>query len=578
METNNKMTCPFEFGENSKQKKVETESKLNKDKEMTCPFNFVDGREHGKNEKISNCWKKTNGVERKTEYISTENKKNQMDDTKRIIDYSKFSNVSNIETNSNKACNVNSTGWIDVFLENAGINNLSIQRTNNTNANYSKVQRVCEDEKPKKQGRSSYDVMRELIKKQNFVSVGGALYHYCGTHYQKLKEEKAKLLIMDFCRDEIEKSGSPTFVKWILDFLEMEPELSAGIKANQNLIGFKNGVLDVKANKFYEHSPRFFITSILDVDYNPNAIECPWFSNFIYQITGGNDIISSRVWQVIGYYFSVDMKGKIFTLLYGPTNTGKSLFGNFLSSFFTEESIASIDLKSLGERFYTNGLVGKRVNLSMDLPSGIITENAVAVLKMLTGGDRLMAEEKYCNPYYFSNTCKLLFSSNHLLKTKVPDGAFNDRLLILSFLVQIPREQQRHDLLEMFINEKEAVVRHALLAYRRLIHNNYIFDGEEIVQQLIEDSKNGVTSLTREDVVTKFVDQVCRFSDMDCFTTTAELYEKFIHFCRKYNFLFNLVDTEFSRLFGKVAGNRVKKTKRRMNGTPLNGYAGVVVK
>lgn len=426
-------------------------------------------------------------------------------------------------------------------------------------------------------GVTAYDIMQQLLKKVYFLLVTGGLYFFDGTVYEPLSDEKAYHLIMRYCRADIMSIGTPSIVKQILQFVKMEPDLVYDNPPPvSHLLAFRNGVLDLRTGCFMPPSPNIFLTSFLNIDYFPNISEnCPFFEQYVHTIANGDEGLYARVWEAIGYFLSADMNGKCFLLLYGASDTGKSVFGKFLASFFTSDAIASVDLYKLGERFSLFGLVGKRLNLCLDLPAGKLKSTAVSNLKQLTGGDTLNAEAKYANAFSFENTCKLIFASNHRLILPEKDDAFENRVVLLPFTVTIPKGQQDKHLLEKFEPEKPAIVTKALRYYRQLVARNYQFSG--LNTSVVDVEAEFIQS--EYDTISEFVRYGCEFAD-DEKTLTFVLHQAYINFCLGNKYVPCRDQRIFSRILKQICGDRIKAGKWRDNrygANPMNGYHGIAV-
>ncbi|PSN87181.1 hypothetical protein B9Q00_09510, partial [Candidatus Marsarchaeota G1 archaeon OSP_C] len=62
---------------------------------------------------------------------------------------------------------------------------------------------------------------------------------------------------------------------WVAEKQLQEPPL--------NLINLRNGILDIETGQLHPHNPQLWFTSVIDVEYNPNA-ECPNFLKFLSEI------------------------------------------------------------------------------------------------------------------------------------------------------------------------------------------------------------------------------------------------------------------------------------------------------
>lgn len=458
------------------------------------------------------------------------------------------------------------------------------------NAEWESKQEPSYHSKPDKglEEKNSYEMMRELIKTERIVIADGGLFIFTNSMYECLTEEKAKILILKRFRKKIADIGLPHYVKYIYEFLKMEPDIVISTKTDPNLLAFVNGILhldtwEFEANKNY----LYFITSYITTPYTlcqqNFPLECPYFDQFVWDIARGDTILIYRIWEMIGYYLTTDLAGKCFILLQGPGNTGKSIFGEFLTGFFNKEACSYLNMNQLGERFSSSLIVGKRINASFDLPAESLKPAAVAMIKMITGGDKITVEVKYQNPFSYQPQCKLIFSSNFPLCFNQNDTSFWDRVRIIPFMNQIPPEKQDKRLLDKLERERPCIMKKALAAYCKLKEKNYIFSGGNDYG-LQKDQSAQFVSQASGDIsqVDQFINLCCAFVPKEQGKTfTKILYEAFGNYCSKMNIPNTLDQTSFSSVLRERYGNKIMANKWRdksYTDGSLRGYEGIILK
>ena len=425
---------------------------------------------------------------------------------------------------------------------------------------------------------TSYNTMERLLKRVPLKIVQDVLYQYNGMYYAPMTDLESKRLIMTYCKDIIEEVGSPNFVTNIYDFLNINPEIEVKIHdtIHQDLVGFTNGILDLVTGQFYPPSPQVFITNIVNDYYEQGQdFQCPYFDDFLYTAFQGDPELIRRAWEIIGYIITDDTRAKSFFVLMGVGNSGKSLLINLISSFFLDEAVCALQINNLGERFGLSLANGRKLCTFADLPKSPITDQAVGVIKLLTGGDLLSYEQKFKSMAKFHNTAKLLFATNHPIRLQSDDPAFVDRMVVLPFNYSVPRELQNRDLLRILKGENHAIIMRALKAYSDLRERNYIFSGEESVRQ--HEFQQHLKTISVDDLVEMFVSNCCEL-DRSAFTFTEDLYKKFDEFCRKANYSTMLKET-FSKCLSKKYESSLKSTRRQAaDGSNPRGYTGIRVK
>lgn len=426
---------------------------------------------------------------------------------------------------------------------------------------------------PSSKKPSAYDVAQVLISSEKFIVIKNAIYWYNRMIYQFLAREDALRLIVDRCRLAIKDVGSANFVKQVLEFLQDEPSIcNNNLQPSPDKLVFLDGILDLKTGAFFAHTPEVFATSYLNVRYKIGIrSSCPRFDQFVSSIAGGDTVLSQRIWEAIGYLLTQDQRGKGFILLQGPSDTGKSVLGNFIRKCLNNEAVASLALHDFGKNFALASLLGKNLCVDDDLQEGIINSKAVSNLKKMTGGDLLYADIKYMPGVSFVNTAKLLFATNHAIITESNDDAFRRRIVVIPFSNVIPRTEQDGDYVEYLLPEMDAVVAKALTYYGKPRENRYVFAGEYGLNMTIE----GIKLLP--DRIAEFFHKHC-LEEPGVWTPTEEFYTKFIsehgNICAKNSF------SETFSLIVKGAFASVEKVRGRVEGkgNPIWGFSGLALR
>ena len=424
---------------------------------------------------------------------------------------------------------------------------------------------------------SSYNLMEKVIQLIPMKIVGEVLYYYNRTqcHYMQLTDVEARRLIMSLCREDVKQCGTPFIVKYVHEFITMNPDIVGDIHdtIHPDYLGFKNGILDLRSFKFMGPTPDIFITNIVDDYYAPSTpANCPNFDNFLFNCYDGNQALINRVWEAIGYILTDDINAKCFFLLLGPGDSGKSLLIKLICSFFREDAVCPLMINQFGERFGLSLANGKKLITCADLPKTPLTDSAVAMIKCLTGGDSISYEQKYKDMARFINTAKLIFASNFPITLVSQDQAFINRIVEIPFLHSVPKDKQVKGLYEILRKEKHTIIHHALNAYRHLRSRNYVFSGDEYLNPIKEQTV--VPTITAESVIQQFFEDCCYYDDSS-FVTTEALHTAYTNFCAKNSYAV-LAKEKFSKMFKQLFGERFPSVKRQTaDGSRPRGYAGL---
>lgn len=416
-----------------------------------------------------------------------------------------------------------------------------------------------------------------LMQRVILCRKGKTVYLYNGTHYVRLSEDKLRTLIKEKLREELSVRGSSSQLKGVVEAITAEPTIEKDDIGNiRHGLCLQNGILDVSTFTLYEHSPQYNFTWKMPVNWL-RAQPCPVFDGFLNTVTGGDPILTQRFWEAIGYVLvPYDNNAKRFILMIDYGDTGKSVLGELLRSFFEPSSVGSVDIFRMGDRFSLSTLVHKLVNISMDLSDSALNEQAISIIKQITGRDLVQVEEKYITPYAAEIKCKLVFGTNHQLRIGSQDRAFANRILYLPFNYPIPVNQQDRLLLDKLLNERSGILYKALFAYRTLVSNGYVFSGDDRYN-LVHAYQPAEETVSQTDTLEQFTRECC-MEDMGGFVPTDILYQSYLQFCQIHQR--GGIDNKqiFSAKFNAIIRQMypaAKLSKKRINGVPSNGYQGI---
>lgn len=208
--------------------------------------------------------------------------------------------------------------------------------------------------------------------------------------------------------------------------------------SNPNYINFNNGIYDLSKDCLIDHSPDYYLTQKrgypIDVSGKTPEKTIDWLKDLVV-----DEETVTFLCEMIGYcyYRSYSPFQSVF-LLYGKGQNGKSVFIEFLKEMFHSSNISNVMLQELdntANRFSRAQLFQKEVNLFADIDSNHLS--STGVIKMLTGGDTMMAERKGEHGFSFINHAKLIFSANTLPTFSDASHGFHRRLEIVPFPITI---------------------------------------------------------------------------------------------------------------------------------------------
>lgn len=317
------------------------------------------------------------------------------------------------------------------------------------------------------------------------ISDRGNIFRYDGKVYCPVSDREFKATIKDMLPVDYRnrRDWSAVFNEYKTDhpdFSEVE------LDADEDLIGFANGVLKLSTMELLPYEESFRLSRIVPCKYQADKglDDAPRFSKFVNDLTNGNQEEISFLMEYIGAAVSnvSGFRFKKMLILVGEGNTGKSVLRTLVTRLLGEENCATIDIKRLQERFGTYQLYLKRLAGSGDMSNLELAD--LNVIKELTGGDTVMAEQKGKDGFTFLYRGLLWFNANALPLFSGDKGAHvYERFMIVRCDNIIPEEKRDHHLVEKLMLERDAIVSASIRYLKNAVDRDYRFTESEDMRQ-----------------------------------------------------------------------------------------------
>ena len=238
------------------------------------------------------------------------------------------------------------------------------------------------------------------------------------------------------------------------------------------LVCLENCVLDLNKNKVLNHSPEHFFKTKLPITHDPKA-ECPAIEKFFSEVLYPEDIPLIQEW--FGYHLYNSYFEKKAVILFGDTDTGKTICLNLLNRFIGERNRTGLSLQkiTIGKSFDIMHLKDKYANTYDDLSSKDLSDNGG--FKIATGGGSISGEQKFGDHIEFKTFAKLTFATNKIPPVKdIDDNAYYKRWLPIAFDNQIKEKDQNKTIIQDLTTQEElsGVLNWAIKGLIRLRKNN----------------------------------------------------------------------------------------------------------
>ncbi len=294
------------------------------------------------------------------------------------------------------------------------------------------------------------------------------------------------------------------------------------------LLNCQNGTLDLRTGMLRAHRREDLITKCVPVAYDPEA-QCPIFEAFLQRIFADRHSLIAFVQRAAGYALTGATREQCFFVLHGTGANGKSTLVGALMGLF-DSYAAQVAAETLLARRGDTALIlndlatldGKRLVAAVesDMGRGL----AEALVKQLTGGDRLKVRRLYADAYEIQPTFKLWLSTNHEPMIRGSDLAIWRRIRLIPFDVTIPLGEQDARLPEKLEAERAGILKWAVEGCLAWQHDGLGLPDE------VRAATEGYRA--EQDVIGDFLAERC-IIDPKASVTMAGLYNDYTEWAKK---------------------------------------------
>ena len=207
------------------------------------------------------------------------------------------------------------------------------------------------------------------------------------------------------------------------------------------LIGTPMGVVDLRTGELRPGRPedrinRSTAVAPIPLDEFDAAEHCPTWMRYLRDATGGDCDLMDFLRRFAGYCLTGSVREHALLFLHGPGGSGKSKFVETVQGFMGEWA-ETMSIATLSATKYDRHpeeiarLRGVRMAWSSETERG--SGWAESKLKLLTGGDRLVARFMRQDSFEFDPTHKLIVIGNHAPSLESIGSDMRRRFAIVSF-------------------------------------------------------------------------------------------------------------------------------------------------
>lgn len=232
----------------------------------------------------------------------------------------------------------------------------------------------------------------------------------------------------------------PKHVRDIVDTLRCA-ELRRGLQydtwADQrpgDYVRVQNGIVDLNRIELLPHSRNWLSCTKLPFVYDPDA-RCPAFETFLQSIWGKIPIQIDHLQLWLGYMLSSRTDQQAFALLLGESRGGKGTLLKIMTALMGDGNYMSTDINSFGIRFGLADAIGKKLIVLPDAHKGSseASDYAAERIKLITGEDPIVVEQKNENPQTIRLRSKIVIAANDMPKLVEIRSSLKNRMYPFRF-------------------------------------------------------------------------------------------------------------------------------------------------
>lgn len=320
--------------------------------------------------------------------------------------------------------------------------------------------------------------------------------------------------------------GKNNFLKETMPLL---PITSSELDSHIELINAPNGTYNVKTGQLLPHNKDDYITQVTNVPIVEGS-KCPMWEKFINQIFLGNKELIKYVQKAVGYSLTGFTKEQCMFILFGDGNNGKGVFVSIIDYIVNDYS-KHIQAETISQ-------IRKGSDASPDLMSikdsrfVFVNESNEevafneALIKQLTGEDKVTGRRLYCPNISFFPHFKIWMSTNYKPKIKGTDNGIWRRLKIIPFELNLQGDEVDTELKNKLKDEAQGILWWCIEGLKLYLKEGLI--EPDIV-------KNSVKEFRDDSNVLKHFITDCVIEKKGSKVRARELYNRYVNWCKENN-------------------------------------------
>jgi len=296
------------------------------------------------------------------------------------------------------------------------------------------------------------------------------IYRYENGVYSELAENYIRGIVHDVLGRNYTGKRADEVIKCVQDEPDLKIEVSQ-LQVDPKYLCFNNGIYNLETKQLMPHSPDFYFTNKINIDYDETAT-CPNIDKFFSEIVDKDDVPFLQ--EIFGWCLERHYHNQYIIFLYGLGGNGKGVYSKLLHLFNGVNNTRSYTLKQITEdRFALADMFQMTANIGDDI--GMTEVIDTTPLKKATGDGFSEGQKKHRDSFKFLSYAKQIMNANHL-PTYPKDDSFALRRRI--FVIKFPNTfngagSDNKNLFNELVtpNELSGLLNHALRGLENLTKN-----------------------------------------------------------------------------------------------------------
>lgn len=293
------------------------------------------------------------------------------------------------------------------------------------------------------------------------------------------------------------------------------------LDADPMLLNTLSGTVDLRTGEVRPHQREDMLTKMICLPLEDINTPAPTWERFIREIMCGDEEMVDFLQKAAGYSLTGRLDEQCLFILFGNGSNGKSTFVETLRQLlgdYAQQADFSTFLEHEGDKVRNDiaRMVGARFVAATEGPEGKRLDEAV--IKHLTGADRIPARFLYREHFEFTATHKIFLSTNHKPVIKGVDEGIWRRLRLVPFAAHFSKDKKDPYLMEKLRKEFPGILAWCIRGC--LAWQKDRLGMPKAVEEATKEYRNEM------DTIQAFISECCVLAP-GCSTQSQHLYERY---------------------------------------------------